>query len=87
MSAVSGKELYAILGLDEKAGPEELRRAYLSLAVKYHPDRNPGDPAAEERFKDISQAYAILSDPECLRELHHKVWELDASSARQWGIT
>ncbi len=63
MSAVGGKELYAILGVSEKAGPEELRRAYLSLAVKYHPYRNPGDPAAEERFKDISQAYAILSDP------------------------
>ncbi|UQZ89107.1 hypothetical protein C4J81_07810 [Deltaproteobacteria bacterium Smac51] len=64
MSAVSyKKDLHAILGVDEKAGPDELRKAYLSLAVKYHPDRNPGDTAAEERFKDISQAYAILSDP------------------------
>ncbi|MDR3038096.1 MAG: DnaJ domain-containing protein [Candidatus Adiutrix sp.] len=57
------KDLHAVLGVDEKAGPEELRRAYLRLAVKYHPDRNPGDAAAEERFKDLSQAYAILSDP------------------------
>ncbi|MDR1045312.1 MAG: DnaJ domain-containing protein [Candidatus Adiutrix sp.] len=56
-------DLHAVLGVDEKAGPEELRRAYLALAVKYHPDRNPDDPAAEERFKDVSQAYAILSDP------------------------
>lgn len=63
MSGDSHKDLYAVLGLDEKAGPEELRRAYLSLAVKYHPDRNAGDPEAEERFKDISQAYAVLSDP------------------------
>lgn len=63
MSGDGHKDLYAILGLDEKAGPEELRRAYLSLAVKYHPDRNPGDIVAEERFKDISQAYAVLSDP------------------------
>ncbi len=57
------KDLHAVLGVDEKAGPEELRRAYLALAVKYHPDRNPGDAEAEERFKDISQAYAVLSDP------------------------
>lgn len=59
----SQKDFFAILGLDEKAGPEELRRVYLSMAVKYHPDRNPDDPKAEERFKDISQAYAVLSDP------------------------
>ena len=63
MSAGPQKDLHAILGVDEKAGPEELRRAYLALAVKYHPDRNPGDLAAEEKFKDVSQAYAILSDP------------------------
>lgn len=63
MSGDGHKDLYAILGLDEKAGPEELRRAYLALAVKYHPDRNAGDPEAEERFKDVSQAYAVLSDP------------------------
>lgn len=63
MSGDGPKDLYAVLGLNEKAGPEELRRAYLALAVKYHPDRNAGDPEAEERFKDISQAYAVLSDP------------------------
>ena len=57
------KDLYAALGVDEKAGPEKLRRAWLRLAVKYHPDRNPGNARAEERFKDISQAYAILGDP------------------------
>jgi curved DNA-binding protein CbpA len=57
------KNLYTVLGVDDQAEPEELRRAWLRLAVKYHPDRNPGDARAEERFKDISQAYAILSDP------------------------
>ena len=64
MSAGIYKDLFETLGLTETAGPEELRRAYLALAVKYHPDRNPGDPAAEQRFKEISEAYAILSDPE-----------------------
>lgn len=63
MSGEGHKDLYAILGVEITAGPEDLRRAYLALAVKYHPDRNPGDSAAEERFKDISQAYAVLSDP------------------------
>ena len=57
------KNLHAVLGVDEGASPEALRKAYLALAVKYHPDRNPGNREAEERFKDISQAYAILSDP------------------------
>ena len=57
------KDLHAVLGVDEEASPEALRKAYLALAVKYHPDRNPGNREAEERFKDISQAYAILSDP------------------------
>ncbi|MDR2934572.1 MAG: DnaJ domain-containing protein [Candidatus Adiutrix sp.] len=60
---MASKNPYAVLGVGEKAGPEELRRAWLRLAVKYHPDRNPGDARAEERFKDISQAYALLSDP------------------------
>ena len=58
----SKKDLYAVLGVSRQAGNEELRRAYLLLAVKHHPDRNPNDPASEEKFKDISQAYAILSD-------------------------
>ena len=57
------KDLYAALGVGDQAGPEELRRAWLRLAVKYHPDRNPGNARAEERFKKISQAYAILGDP------------------------
>ena len=63
MNSAYKKDLHAVLGVDEQAGPEVLRKAYLALAVKYHPDRNPGDRQAEERFKDISQAYAILSDP------------------------
>ncbi|MDR2945288.1 MAG: J domain-containing protein, partial [Candidatus Adiutrix sp.] len=59
----TGKSLHAILGADDGASAEALRKAYLALAVKYHPDRNPGNREAEERFKEISQAYAILSDP------------------------
>jgi DnaJ-class molecular chaperone len=58
------KEYYAILGLKEDASPEEVRKAYRKLALHYHPDRNRGDAGAEERFKAISEAYAVLVDPE-----------------------
>ncbi len=58
------KEYYAILGLKDDASPEEIRRAYRKLALHYHPDRNRGDAGAEERFKAISEAYAVLMDPE-----------------------
>jgi DnaJ-class molecular chaperone len=58
------KEYYAILGLKEDASLEEIRKAYRKLALHYHPDRNRGDAGAEERFKAISEAYAVLIDPE-----------------------
>ncbi|MCD4700897.1 MAG: J domain-containing protein [Candidatus Aegiribacteria sp.] len=54
------KDLYSILGADEKASQEELKKAYRKLAKKYHPDANPGDKKAEERFKEVSEAYDIL---------------------------
>ncbi|MDR0548008.1 MAG: DnaJ domain-containing protein [Deltaproteobacteria bacterium] len=56
-------DYYRILGLGPTASPSELKRAYRQLAVAWHPDRNPGSPLAEERFKAISEAYAVLSDP------------------------
>jgi molecular chaperone DnaJ len=58
------KDLYAVLGVDKKASPEEIKKAYRKLARQYHPDRNPGDAQAEERFKEISQAYDVLGDPD-----------------------
>jgi len=57
-------DYYAILGVEPDASPEEIRRAYRRLARQYHPDVNNGDPEAEERFKAISQAYQVLSDPQ-----------------------
>ncbi len=57
------KDLYEILGVKPDASEEEIKRAYRRLARKYHPDLHPGDKEAEERFKEISEAYEILSDP------------------------
>jgi len=58
------KDLYEVLGVKRDAGPKEIRTAYRRLARKYHPDVNPGDKTAEERFKEINNAHEILSDPE-----------------------
>ncbi len=58
------KDYYAILGVPRNATQEEIKRAYRRLALKYHPDRNPGNKEAEEKFKEISEAYEVLSDPE-----------------------
>jgi curved DNA-binding protein len=56
------KDYYKILGVDRKASADEIRSAYRKLAMQYHPDRNPGDKKAEDRFKDCNEAYQVLSD-------------------------
>jgi molecular chaperone DnaJ len=61
-------ELYKTLGVAKKASDEEIKKAYRKLARKYHPDRNPDDPAAEEKFKEVQGAYDTLSDPEKRKE-------------------
>jgi molecular chaperone DnaJ len=58
------KDHYAVLGVDRKASAEDIKKAYRKLARRYHPDRNPGDKQAEERFKEISQAHDVLGDPD-----------------------
>lgn len=58
------KDYYKILGVDRKASEDDIRKAYRKLAMEYHPDRNPGDKQAEEHFKEINEAYQVLSDPQ-----------------------
>jgi molecular chaperone DnaJ len=62
--AATKPDLYKLLGVGKNASDEEIKKAYRKLARQYHPDRNPGDAAAEERFKEISAAYDVLSDAE-----------------------
>ncbi|RFS22777.1 J domain-containing protein [Chitinophaga silvatica] len=58
------KDYYKILGVEKSATSEQIKKAYRKLAVKYHPDKNPNDKAAEEKFKEINEAYEVLSDEE-----------------------
>ncbi len=66
MDRASDKDFYHILGVTRDASQDEIQRAYRKLARQYHPDVN-ADPAAEERFKDVSEAYDVLSDPQTRR--------------------
>jgi molecular chaperone DnaJ len=58
------RDYYQTLGVDRNASPEEIKGAYRRMALKFHPDRNPGDAEAEEKFKQAAEAYEVLSDPE-----------------------
>ena len=58
------RDYYEVLGIDKSADQDTIKKAYRKLAVKYHPDRNPGDKEAEEKFKEATEAYEILSDEE-----------------------
>src|SRR5213080_3183095 len=56
------RDYYEVLGVERSAGTDEIKKAYRKLAVKYHPDKNPGDKTAEEQFKELGEAYEVLCD-------------------------
>ena len=62
--AENKRDYYEVLGVDKNADDATLKKAYRALAKKYHPDMNPGDKEAEQKFKEASEAYAVLSDPD-----------------------
>ena len=59
---MSKRDYYEVLGVDKGASASEIKKAYRKLALKYHPDKNPDDSAAEEKFKEAAEAYEVLSD-------------------------
>src|SRR5690606_27741264 len=61
---MSKRDYYDILGVSKSASADELKKAYRKLAIKYHPDKNPDDKSAEDKFKEAAEAYEILSNPE-----------------------
>lgn len=76
------KDYYKILGVGKNVSTEEIKKAYRKLAAKYHPDKNPGDKTAEEKFKDINEAKEVLTDPE-----KRKMYDRFGSAYKQYRTT
>ena len=73
------RDYYEVLGVEKNADDAAIKKAYRVLAKKYHPDMNPGDAEAEKKFKEASEAYAILSDPETVSYTHLDVYKRQSS--------
>src|ERR687896_657240 len=81
------KDFYKILGVDKAASKDQIKKAYRKLAQKYHPDANKGDATAEQRFKEISEAHAVLSNDEKRREYDQLRTFVESGGSRFFGFT
>jgi molecular chaperone DnaJ len=82
------RDYYEVLGVSRDAGAEDIKKAYRKLAVKFHPDKNPGDKAAEEKFKELGEAYEALSDPQkraAYDQFGHNAFDPRARAGRGGG--
>lgn len=80
------RDYYEVLGVDRSASTAELKKAYRKLALQYHPDRNPDDPSAEAKFKEVSEAYSVLSDDE-KRSIYDRYGHAGLEGGGQPGFT
>ena len=82
------RDYYEVLGIDRNADESAIKKAYRKLAKKYHPDSNAGNPAAEQKFKEVTEAYTVLSDPEKRKmydQFGHAAFDGGASSYENAG--
>jgi len=82
--STSGDTLYGILGLPKTANPDDIKKTYRKLALKYHPDKNPDNPEASEKFKEVNRAHSILSD-QTKRNIYDNYGSLGLYIAEQFG--
>ncbi|MGH0136147.1 UNVERIFIED_CONTAM: hypothetical protein FKN15_009787 [Acipenser sinensis] len=82
--STSGDTLYHVLGIDKNATPDDIKKSYRKLALKYHPDKNPENPEAADKFKEINSAHAILVD-NTKRNIYDKYGSLGLYVAEQFG--
>src|ERR1700689_2919483 len=83
------RDYYEILEVERTSESEHIKKSYRRLAIKYHPDKNPGDKAAEEKFKELSEAYEALSDPQkraAYDQYGHAAFDSRARGGRSGGF-
>ena len=84
------RDYYEVLGLSKGAEDKEIKRAYRKLAKKYHPDTNPGDKEAEKKFKEVTEAYSVLSDPEKKKlydQFGHAAFDQSGAAGSGYGLS